>query len=93
MSTETRRSFAHLALSPGNWPLLLGLGLMRLLVLLPYRAQLALGRGLGALMYRLIPKRRHVAATNIALCFPDLDATARADLLREHFALPLPPAP
>ena len=86
MSTEPRRSFARLALSPGNWPLLLGLGLMRLLVLLPYRAQLALGRGLGALMYRFIPKRRQIAATNIALCFPDLDAAAQGDLLREHFA-------
>jgi KDO2-lipid IV(A) lauroyltransferase len=86
MTPEPRRSFARLALSPGNWPLLLGLGLLRLLIPLPYRAQLALGRGLGTLMYRLIPKRRHVAATNIALCFPELDAAAQADILREHFA-------
>ena len=86
MSDAPRRSFLQLALSPGNWPLMLGLGLMRLLILLPYRAQLVLGRGLGALLYRLIPKRRKVAETNITLCFPELDDAARAEILREHFA-------
>ena len=86
MSGAPRRSLARLAGSPGNWPLLLGLGFMRGLVLLPYRMQLALGRALGALLYRVIPGRRHVAATNLALCFPELDDDARAGLLREHFA-------
>jgi len=86
MSADTPRSFARLALSPGNWPLLLGLALMRVLILLPYSWQLVLGRGLGIVMYHLIPKRRRVAATNLALCFPELDATERQALLREHFA-------
>jgi KDO2-lipid IV(A) lauroyltransferase len=86
MSAEPRRTFARLALSPGNWPLLLGLALMRLLILLPYRWQLTLGRGLGAAMYHVIPKRRQVAATNLAICFPELDADEQQTMLREHFA-------
>lgn len=53
--------------------------------LLPYRALLVLGRALGRLLYRLGARRRHIAATNLRLCFPALDATAREQLLRDHF--------
>ncbi len=81
-----RPTLARLALSPANWPLLLGLGLLRGLVLLPYRMQLALGRGAGWLLYRLIPKRRHVAAVNLRICFPDLSDSEQARLLKKHFA-------
>jgi KDO2-lipid IV(A) lauroyltransferase len=34
----------------------------------------------------LLGERRRIAARNLALCFPALDAAARASLLRQHFA-------
>jgi Kdo2-lipid IVA lauroyltransferase/acyltransferase len=71
---------------PWHWPVWLGVGLFRLNVLLPYRLQLSLGRALGRLLYRLLPRRRQIAAVNLGLCFPELTPGQRQELLREHFA-------
>lgn len=71
---------------PRYWPLWLGVGLLRLLVLLPFGVQLQLGSAVGHLMYVLVPARRRVAAVNLGLCFPDLSADERRRLLRRHFA-------
>ncbi|MEQ1803601.1 MAG: hypothetical protein ABL989_16855 [Gammaproteobacteria bacterium] len=70
---------------PRYWPVWLGLGFLRLASLLPVRAQLAMGRGLGRLAWWAIPDRRRVAATNLALCFPERSAAERDALLRQHF--------
>jgi KDO2-lipid IV(A) lauroyltransferase len=72
-------------LKPRYWPQWLGFGLLRLITFLPYRWRCALGRSLGKLLYRLAGKRRRIAEVNLELCFPDLDASARAVLLRENF--------
>ncbi|WP_405238251.1 LpxL/LpxP family acyltransferase [Lentisalinibacter orientalis] len=61
------------------------LALQRALVLLPWRAQRLLGRGLGAAAFRLAGRRRRIAARNLELCFPELTADARQQLLRRHF--------
>ena len=82
MSGSTHRPSA--LLSPRYWPTWAGLGLLWLIHQLPYRWQLALGRGVGELLYRFMPGRREVARVNLALCFPNLDAEARARLLRRH---------
>lgn len=63
----------------------LGYAWMRLVVLLPFRAQMALGRALGRLAYSLLPKRRHIAARNIETCLPELSAEERARILVQHF--------
>lgn len=68
------------------WPTWLVLGLLRCMVWLPYRLQLACGRLLGGVFRLLARRRRRIAATNIALCFPELAAPAQQSLLREHFA-------
>jgi KDO2-lipid IV(A) lauroyltransferase len=68
------------------WPTWLALGLLRCMVWLPYRAQLAAGRRLGAAVRLFARRRRRIAAVNIALCFPELAAAAQRQLLREHFA-------
>jgi KDO2-lipid IV(A) lauroyltransferase len=52
---------------------------------LPARSQAALGAGLGALLHMLAGERRRIATRNIELCLPELDAQARARLVREHF--------
>lgn len=77
-----RPGFLH----PRFWLLWLGLGLLWLVVQLPYALLLRLGRGLGVLMYWLASSRRRIAARNLELCFPELSAPARARLLRENFA-------
>ncbi len=72
-------------LSPRTWPGWIGVGLGWLCAQLPWPLQRALGSTLGALLYWLLPARRRAAARNLALCFPELDAPARARLLRAHF--------
>jgi KDO2-lipid IV(A) lauroyltransferase len=59
---------------------------MTLLARLPWRMQRALGHGLGAVLRVALRDRRMVAARNLDLCFPALDADARGALLRAHFA-------
>ena len=79
---QFRASFLH----PRFWPLWLGLGLLWLVAQLPYRVLLLLGRGLGALMYRVAGSRRYIAGRNLELCFPQLSAAERERLLKENFA-------
>ena len=71
---------------PRYWPIWVGLGWLRLMSLLPVRAQLAVGRGLGKLVYGLLPERRRIAANNLAICFPALATPEREALLHRHFA-------
>ena len=82
MTTPVRST----ALAARYWPVWLALGALRLMVLLPLRAQLRLGRAVGFLLRIALPKRRRIAATNLRLCFPALDEAGRCRLLREHFA-------
>ncbi len=72
-------------LGPRHWPAWLGIGVMALLARLPWGLQRWLGRGLGTLLHATLRARREIAARNLELCFPALDANARAALLREHF--------
>jgi KDO2-lipid IV(A) lauroyltransferase len=81
-----RPRFRAYFLHPRFWPLWLGLALLWLLVQLPYRVLLVLGRALGALLYRLAGSRRTIAARNLELCFAQLSAAERERLLRENFA-------
>lgn len=73
-------------LHPRFWLLWLGLGCLWLLAQLPYPWLLCLGRWLGALMYRFAGSRRHIARRNLELCFPQLTAAEREQLLKDNFA-------
>ena len=77
-----RAAFLH----PRYWLLWLGLGVLWLVVQLPYALLLKLGRALGALMLLVAKSRRQIAARNLELCFPELSAAERTRLLRENFA-------
>lgn len=70
---------------PRYWPTWLAISAMRVLAALPLRAQYALGKLLGAASYYVAPARRHIAATNLALCFPELSSTAQRRLLKDVF--------
>ena len=81
-----RPRFRPYFLHPRFWGLWLGLGLLWLVVQLPYRALLWLGTALGALMYRVAGERRRIAARNLELCFPELSDDERRHLLKANFA-------
>ena len=72
--------------SPRHWPSWIGLGVVQLIARLPYRALIALGRGLGVLTARLPGARRRVAQRNLALCFPDMPDAERTRLLHRNLA-------
>lgn len=71
--------------APKYWPTWIGMGLLRLLCLLPHRTALAIGRGIGRLAHRLGGSRRGVIRRNLELCFPELSADERNALAAEHF--------
>lgn len=77
--------FRAALLHPRHWPTWLLFAFWYLAAQLPYRWQLALGRGLGRLMLRLASRRRTIAERNLALCFPELSEEERAELLRRNF--------
>ncbi len=71
--------------APKYWPTWLGMGLLRVVCLLPHRTALGLGRTIGRLAHRLGRSRRAVVRRNIELCFPTLSASERDALAYEHF--------
>lgn len=71
--------------TPRYWPTWLGIAMLRLIVLLPQRARMAIGRGLGRMVRRLIGSRRRVVSTNLELCFAELTAGEREQLEIRHF--------
>ena len=75
----------HHYLTPTTWPTWIGLGVLRLLVLLPHRMALSVGRAIGRLAHAAAGSRRAVVRRNIELCFPELTDTQRDALSRRHF--------
>ncbi len=63
------------------------LAIMWLLHFLPLSVLAPIGRALGLLGYVLVRDRRHVALTNVRLCFPHLSEAERRRLVRRHFQL------
>ena len=63
----------------------LAIALLWLVHWLPLRVQWAIGSALGAMLHALAGSRRRIAARNLELCLPELGASERAALLREHF--------
>tara|TARA_R110000868_G_scaffold380784_1_gene646843 strand:- start:16972 stop:17919 length:948 start_codon:yes stop_codon:yes gene_type:complete len=72
-------------LAPKYWGTWLLLSLMRLFALLPYRVLIIIGSGLGWIFYRVVPKRRHIAAVNLKICLPELSDAEREHLLKRNF--------
>jgi KDO2-lipid IV(A) lauroyltransferase len=70
---------------PKYWGIYPLLGLIWLLAQLPYRLRLRVGRGLGWVYYGLSRHARHIAMTNLRLCFPELSDTKRRVLCRQSF--------
>jgi Kdo2-lipid IVA lauroyltransferase/acyltransferase len=72
-------------LRPSLLPAWIGVGFLWLLHWLPLPLQAAIGNSLGWLLSLLAGKRRHIVATNLALCFPDTPLAVRQRWLRQTF--------
>ncbi len=81
VETTSEKQFLH----PRYWLTWLGLGCLWLLVKLPWRAQMWLGKQFGLLMYHTLPQRRFICCVNLELAFPDLNTEQRKQLSRKHF--------
>ncbi len=64
-------------LHPRNWLTWFGLGILWLIVQLPYPLLHFIGTSAGRLSRRFLKRREHIARRNIELCFPDM-SPARA---------------
>lgn len=81
---KTRRWWSNY-LHPRFWPTWLMFFLLWLATRLPFSLQMLGGRLIGRIAYRTARRRRHIAETNIGLCFPLLDARRQAALVKSHF--------
>ncbi|HEV2703760.1 MAG TPA: LpxL/LpxP family Kdo(2)-lipid IV(A) lauroyl/palmitoleoyl acyltransferase [Steroidobacteraceae bacterium] len=72
-------------LGPRYWPTWLGLGLLRLIQLLPHGLLLAMGRSIGRVVRHLPLHYAKVARCNLQLCLPELTAAERERVLKQHF--------
>ena len=70
---------------PRFWHTWVGLGLLRLLGVLPNRVVWFIGAGLGELLYLLYGDRRRIVEVNLRICFPDRSVQERRSLARRHF--------
>lgn len=82
---EIRAQFTRQLLRPRYWLTWFGIGLLYLLVLLPYPIIYQLGKGIGLLSMKVVRKRKETARQNLRLCFPDMPPQERDRLLRENF--------
>jgi KDO2-lipid IV(A) lauroyltransferase len=71
--------------APRYWPTWAGMGILRLLGLLPFAWLVRLGRAIGWVMRRLPTGFVATARRNIELCLPELSGPEREKLLARHF--------
>ena len=72
-------------IAPKYWPTWIGLSLLALIAFLPFRLRLFFGAMLGKVLYTFAKERRYIVATNIELCFPELNKTAQEQLVKDCF--------
>jgi KDO2-lipid IV(A) lauroyltransferase len=65
----------------------LGVLILWLIHFLPFRIIVALGNGIGSLIYLVAAERRRVGKINLKLCFPEKSDEARTRLMRDHFKM------
>jgi len=71
-------------LQPKYWATWAGLSILRGIELLPFAAQLYVGRLLGRLIHALPLAYVRIARRNIQLCMPALSANDQSDLVKRH---------
>ncbi len=77
--------FTAALLHPRYWPLWLGIGLLWLVVQLPYPVIYRLGNAMGRLALRLMKRRAKIAYRNLELCFPEMSEAERHRMVVKNF--------
>lgn len=72
-------------LLPKYWLTWLGVFILYTISWLPFKLQLFMGRMLGRLLMKIGSKRKHVALTNLKLCFPEKSEDELQILLKKNF--------
>lgn len=80
-----RPEFTRELLHPRYWLVWLGIGVLYLLVLLPYPWFSSLGRWLGRRAMRVMTRRKKITRRNIELCFPDMTEEQHVDWMTKNF--------
>lgn len=65
----------------------IGVFVFWLIHFLPFRLIVAIGNGLGMMLYPLASERRRVGMINLRLCFPEMSEAEREQLVRAHFKM------
>ncbi len=78
-------SFKPAFLHPRHWVTWAGLGLLWLLVQLPYPVLSRLGETIGKLSRRFLKRRECIARRNLELCFPDMTNEIREAMIEKNF--------
>jgi KDO2-lipid IV(A) lauroyltransferase len=72
-------------LLPKYWLTWLGVFILYSISWLPFKVQLAMGRVVGRLIFKMASKRKHVALTNLRLCFPNKNEAELQSILKNNF--------
>jgi Kdo2-lipid IVA lauroyltransferase/acyltransferase len=78
--------FDYSLLAPRHWPSWLAIGILTLWANLPAAIARPLARGFGRMLRPLLRQRARIAARNLELCLPNLDAAQRQALVKRNFA-------
>ena len=77
--------FTAALLHPRYWLLWMGVGLLWLVVQLPYPVLYRLGNAMGRLAMRLMKRRAQIAYRNLELCFPEMSEAERHQIAVKNF--------
>lgn len=77
--------FTASLLHPRYWPSWLGIGVLWLVVQLPYPVIYRLGNAIGRLAMRLMRRRAQIAYRNLELCFPHKSEAERHEMVVKNF--------
>lgn len=80
-----RPRFRAYFLMPKFWPTWLLVGFLYAFSWLPYKLQMVIGRQLGRLLMKVVPKRAKVARRTLTLAHPDMPVSEREALLKRNF--------
>ncbi|MFU0886888.1 Kdo(2)-lipid IV(A) acyltransferase [Kluyvera sichuanensis] len=77
--------FTTALLHPRYWPSWLGVGVLWLVVQLPYPVIYRLGNAIGRLALLLLKRRAQIAYRNLELCFPEKSEAERHQMVVKNF--------
>lgn len=79
------KAFDTALLHPRNWLTWFGLGVLWLIVQLPYPLLYIIGSSLGRASRPFLKRREKIASRNLTLCFPEMNDAAKEKLIEQNF--------